>query len=120
MTPLGGVSTSDLVSGPPADCRGQDSIMSRMAETWRRDDGYEISTDSERLDLELTHANLAASYWATGIPREVVQRSIAGSIAFGVYSAGDQVGFARVVSDRATFAWIGDVFIVEAHRGHGL
>ena len=88
---------------------------------WRRDDDYEISTDPARLDLELTHANLTESYWATGIPRDVVERSITGSIAFGVYDGeGRQVGFARVISDRATFAWIGDVFIVPGARGSGL
>ena len=91
-----------------------------MSEEWHRD-GYVVSTDAERLDLEVVHAFLVESYWAQGIPRETVERSIEGSMPFGLYAAsGEQVGFARVVSDRATFAWIGDVFVLPDHRGKGL
>jgi GNAT superfamily N-acetyltransferase len=61
------------------------------------------------------------AYWSPGVPREVVERSIENSIPFGVYTeGGEQVGFARVVTDRATFAWLADVYIEAAHRGHGL
>jgi GNAT superfamily N-acetyltransferase len=79
-----------------------------------------VSTDPERLDLATTAAFLAESYWATEIPEPVVRRSVEGSIAFGVYEGDRQVGFARVISDRATFAWVGDVFILDSHRGRGL
>jgi GNAT superfamily N-acetyltransferase len=79
-----------------------------------------VSTDRSRLDVDLVHRELASTYWATGIPRDVVARSIAGSIAFGLYDAGLQVGFARVVTDLATFAYLADVFVVEAHRRRGL
>jgi GNAT superfamily N-acetyltransferase len=84
--------------------------------------GYEISTDKARLDLDRIHRFLSAeAYWSPGVPREVVERSIENSICFGVYSAeGEQVGFARVVSDRATFAWLADVYIESEHRGDGL
>ena len=86
----------------------------------RRDDGLIVSTDRARLDLDLIHRELAATYWASGIPREVVMRAIAGSIAFGLYEDGRQVGFARVVSDLATYAYLADVFIVEPRRRQGL
>jgi GNAT superfamily N-acetyltransferase len=79
-----------------------------------------VSTDRARLDLDLIHRVLDATYWADGIPRDVVVRSIAGSVAFGVYDHGHQVGFARVISDLATYAYLADVFIVEERRGQGL
>jgi GNAT superfamily N-acetyltransferase len=82
---------------------------------------YTISTDRARLDLDLIHDYLShSSYWAQGRPFEVVQRSIEHSLCFGVYDGAQQVGFARVVTDRATFAWLCDVFVVESHRGQGL
>jgi GNAT superfamily N-acetyltransferase len=87
---------------------------------WRAE-GYEVSTDPGRLDVGLVHAVLRESYWAPGIPRDTVERSIAHSLPFGLYAPdGTQAGFARAVTDRATFAWIADVFVVEAHRGRGL
>ena len=79
-----------------------------------------VSTDRARLDVDLIHRELSNSYWATGIPRDVVVRSIAGSIAFGLYEAGRQVGFARVVTDLATYAYLADVFVVEERRRRGL
>ena len=82
---------------------------------------YLISTDPSRLDRAMIHAWLSQrSYWAEGIPREIVDRSLDHSLCFGVYEGGAQVGFARVVTDRATFAWLADVFILETHRGRGL
>lgn len=86
---------------------------------WRRGDD-EVSTDAARLDLEFVVAQLATAYWAQGRSRDAIERSILGSIPFGVYTAGGQVGFARVVSDRATFAYVCDVLIAPAARGHGL
>lgn len=84
-------------------------------------DGYEISTDPERLDLDYLHAFLSRSYWSPGIPRETVARAVAGSLNFGLYAPGGApAGFARVVSDRATFAYLADVFVDDAHRGRGL
>jgi len=79
-----------------------------------------VSTDRARLDVDLIHRVLATTYWASGIPRDVVARAIAGSIAFGLYENGQLVGFARVISDLATYAYLADVFVVEARRGHGL
>jgi GNAT superfamily N-acetyltransferase len=91
------------------------------ARSWHRDDGFEISTDPARVDVELTHRFLSEqAYWSAGIPRDILERAIAGSMVFGIYRGPEQVGFARVVSDRATFAWIGDVFVLPEHRGHGL
>lgn len=76
-----------------------------------------VSTDPEKIDLDVVHGFLTSCYWARGIPREVVMRSIEHSLCFGAYAGQAQVGFARVVTDYATFAWIGDVFVVEPYRG---
>ncbi|HET9408590.1 MAG TPA: GNAT family N-acetyltransferase [Candidatus Sulfotelmatobacter sp.] len=80
-----------------------------------------ISTDPARLDLNVIHEFLTNCYWAKGIPREVVARSIEHSLCFGIYDKnGRQLGFARVISDFATYAYIGDVFVLESQRGRGL
>ena len=81
---------------------------------------YEISTDRQRIDIAAVHAFLAQSYWSPGIPRQVVERAIENSLCFGVYLGAQQVGFARVVTDKATFAYLADVFILEPHQGMGL
>ena len=101
---------------------------------------FVISTDPARLDLDVIHGFLTNCYWAKGIPRDVVARSIEHSLCFGIYDEGDanfsrlakearnrapehnapQVGFARVISDFATIAYLGDVFVLESHRGRGL
>jgi GNAT superfamily N-acetyltransferase len=92
----------------------------------RRNGDYLISTDPDRLDIDAIQAYLSRSYWAEGIPRSVVAQSIPGSLCFGLYAAGAapgagaQVGFARVISDRATFAYLCDVYVLEEHRGKGL
>jgi GNAT superfamily N-acetyltransferase len=90
-----------------------------MSTEWKRGE-YAISSDPERLDLEVVHDFLTNSYWAKGISEELVRRSIEHSLCFGVYHEQTQVGFARVITDRATFAYLADVFIVEQHRGSGL
>ena len=91
-----------------------------MSERWRRGD-YVVDTDPGRLDVDAIHGFLTEAYWCRGIPRETVGRSLAGSLNFGLYHGGeDLAGFGRVVSDRATFAWIGDVFVLPEHRGRGL
>jgi GNAT superfamily N-acetyltransferase len=83
--------------------------------------GYEISTDPERLDLDMIHRFLTEeSYWSRGIPRATVERAIRHSLCFGVYQGSEQIGFGRVVTDRATFALLSDVFILDGHRGKGL
>jgi GNAT superfamily N-acetyltransferase len=80
-----------------------------------------ISTDPGLLDVPLIYDFLAnRSYWAKGRPLDVVRRSLDSSLCFGLYEQGRQVGFARVVTDRATFAWLCDVFVLEAYRGRGL
>lgn len=78
-----------------------------------------VTTDRSRLDIDFIHTALAASYWAKGIPRQVVERSIAGSLCFGVFLGERQVGFARVISDFATFAYLADVIVDEDERGKG-
>ncbi|HEX8217637.1 MAG TPA: GNAT family N-acetyltransferase [Chloroflexia bacterium] len=94
--------------------------MTHETHEWHRD-GYTISTDPQRLDLEVIHGFLANdSYWAQGRSVETIRRSIEHSLAFGVYEGERQVGFCRVITDYATFAWLADVFVVEAYRGRGL
>lgn len=91
-----------------------------MRNTWERGE-YVISTDRARLDLETIHSYLSgSSYWAQGRPLAVVRRSIENSLCFGLYRGERQVGFARVITDRATFAWLADVFVLEEARGRGL
>jgi len=102
-----------------------------MNHEWRRGE-FTVSTDPARLDLSVIHGFLSRCYWAEGIPLEVVRRSIEHSLNFGVYhdvpatgaqgaAAGPaQVGFARVITDRATFGYLGDVFVLEPYRGRGL
>ncbi|MEV0288306.1 GNAT family N-acetyltransferase [Kribbella sp. NPDC050820] len=88
---------------------------------WTGPDGFEADDSTELVDVDVVHGFLSTSYWAEGIPREVVARSIAGSLNLGVYGAdGAMVAFARMVTDRATFAWLADVFVVPEQRGHGL
>jgi GNAT superfamily N-acetyltransferase len=79
-----------------------------------------VSTDRSRLDLDVIHGFLTRSYWAKGISRETVARSLEHSLCFGAYADGRQVGFARVITDRATYAYIADVFVLESDRGRGV
>jgi GNAT superfamily N-acetyltransferase len=81
---------------------------------------YTISTDKARLDIGVIHEFLNTSYWAAGRSAETIRRSIKNSIPFGLYKDDQQVGFARIITDYATFAWIADVFVLEPHRGQGL
>jgi ribosomal protein S18 acetylase RimI-like enzyme len=81
---------------------------------------FTITTDPAAADVDAVHAFLSRSYWANGIPRETVARAIANSIPFSVLRGSEQVGLARVITDRATFAYLSDVYILEAYRGRGL
>ena len=85
---------------------------------WTKDD-FSINTDKSKLDMTYIHGFLSKSYWAENIPLEVVQRSIDGALCFGIYHD-KQIGFARVITDEATFAYLADVFIDEDYRGKGL
>jgi GNAT superfamily N-acetyltransferase len=83
--------------------------------------GYQVDDDPARVDIDVVHGFLTTSYWSPGVSREVVQRAVANSVVVGLYAPdGRQVGFARAVTDRATFAWIADVFVLESERGRGL
>ncbi len=96
----------------------------------RRQGNYLISTDPARLDVDAIHAYLVRSYWSEGIPKPLVAQSLVGSLCFGLYTVESaeaaesgrarQVGFARVISDHATFAYLCDVYVLEEHRGRGL
>ena len=86
---------------------------------WYKND-FTISTDKSRLDITYIHSFLTTSYWAEGIPIETVQKSVEWSLCFGIYDNDRQIGFARMVTDRATFGYLADVFIDEAYRGQGL
>ena len=89
---------------------------------------YSITTERNKMNIDFIHSFLARSYWAEGITKEIVARSVNGSLCFGVFrngslsqgSADEQVGFARMVTDEATFAYLADVFIIESHRGKDL
>jgi GNAT superfamily N-acetyltransferase len=90
-----------------------------MHHSWTKG-GFEVSTDPARVDLGLVHEFLTNCYWAKGIPAETVRRSIENSICFGIYDGERQVGFARIISDQATFAYLADVFVLPSYRGRGL
>lgn len=100
--------------------------LSEEAQGHRRDarisrvNTYDISTDPSRLQLDAIHAYLTRSYWSPGVPPAVVARAAANSLCFGVYHGDAQVGFARVITDKATFAYLADVYVLEEHRGQGL
>lgn len=95
-------------------------IQNAMQQEWQQG-GFVISTDPTRLDVERVFHYLAyESYWANGRTRAMIERSIAHSLAFGIYKDRQQVGFCRVVTDYATFAWLCDVFVLEPFRGLGL
>jgi N-acetylglutamate synthase-like GNAT family acetyltransferase len=81
---------------------------------------YDITCDRARLDIDAIHGFLSQAYWSTGIPRAVVERAIDNSLCFGVFHQGQQVGLARVITDKATFAYLADVYILPEHRGKGL
>ena len=83
-------------------------------------EGYLISSDPALLDLDVIHGFIAQSYWAKDIPKPLVERTISNSLCWGVYHREAQVGFARVITDKATFAYLADVFILPEHRGKGL
>ena len=86
-----------------------------------RDDGYVLSFDPDRLDVEFVWRQLRDEYWSPNIRRDVVEQAIAGSSVAGVYlESGEQVAYTRVVTDKACFAWLCDVFVLEEHRGKGL
>jgi GNAT superfamily N-acetyltransferase len=86
----------------------------------RRREKFCISTDPDRLDIQAMHAYLSRSYWAEGIPLEVVTKSVEGSLCFGLFEGSRQIGLARVITDRATFAYLCDVYVLEEYRGQGL
>jgi GNAT superfamily N-acetyltransferase len=90
-----------------------------MIGEWRRG-AYLLTTDKTRLDLDVIHSYLKTSYWAAGISADIVIRSVENSLTFGLFEGAEQVGFARVVTDYATFAYLADVFVLEPHRGQGL
>jgi len=86
---------------------------------WHKDD-FTITTDKSKMDIDIIHGYLSRSYWAQGVPRATVQKSIEGSLSFAVLHGSRQVGFARVITDKATFGYLSDVFILEEYRGKGL
>jgi GNAT superfamily N-acetyltransferase len=86
----------------------------------RKKGRYSISTNPKRLDLDAIHGFLSRSFWAEGIPKKLVAKSIRNSLCFGLFHDRSQIGFARVITDRATFAYLCDVYILEPHRGKGL
>jgi GNAT superfamily N-acetyltransferase len=89
--------------------------------SWTSAEGYQVSTDLARLDLHRIHRFLTTSYWSPGIPFDIVARAVTNSLPFGLYAPdGSQVGFARTVTDFATYAYLADVYVEGEHRGKGL
>jgi GNAT superfamily N-acetyltransferase len=82
--------------------------------------GYTISTDKTKLQFDVIHGFLSTSYWSPNIPMEIVKRAAENCLVFGIYKNDKQVGYARIISDYATFAYLADVFILESERGKGL
>ncbi len=83
-------------------------------------EGYSVSSDPALLDLEVIHGFISQSYWAKAIPKPLIERMVQHSLCFGAYHRGTQVGFARIISDYTTFAYLADVFVLPEHRGKGL
>jgi GNAT superfamily N-acetyltransferase len=81
---------------------------------------FMVSSDLARMDMNVVHGYLSRAYWCEGLPREALERAMRNSLCFGLFEGQNQVGFARVVSDRTTFAYVFDVFVLESHRGRGL
>jgi GNAT superfamily N-acetyltransferase len=98
---------------------GADELNMADHARWERE-GFIVSCDPGQIDRASVHAFLSQLYWAQGIPREVVDRSIDGSLCFALLKDDEQIGFARVVSDRATIAYLGDVHVLPAWQGRGL
>jgi GNAT superfamily N-acetyltransferase len=90
-----------------------------MFETFERE-GYLISTDPAKFDRDAIHAYLVRAYWCEGIPRETMERAIANSLCFALFRGKAQIGFARVITDSATYAYLCDVYVLEDYRGKGL
>jgi len=88
-------------------------VLDRQGEYW-------ISDDPDRLNVDVIHGFLTSAYWSKGVTRAVVEKSVAGCLPFGLYHGSDQIGFARIITDYATFAYVSDVFILDEHRGQGL
>jgi ribosomal protein S18 acetylase RimI-like enzyme len=86
----------------------------------RHRQGFSVSTDPGRLDVHAIHAFLVTSYWAEGIPREILERALRNSLCFGLYEGERQIGLARVVTDKATYAYLCDVYVLPELRGRGL
>jgi ribosomal protein S18 acetylase RimI-like enzyme len=100
----------------PEDSRAsadQLSVEDRRGEYW-------LSTDVTRMNVDMVHGYLTRVYWSKGIPREIVERSMQNSLCFGLFCGTEQVGFARVITDYATFAYVADVFVLEQYRRRGL
>jgi GNAT superfamily N-acetyltransferase len=93
--------------------------MNDAPREWTRDE-FVISTDRSRLDIDAVHDFISSSYWAAGMPRSTLERAIENSLIFGLYDGSRQAGFARAITDLATYAYLSDVFIVEAYRKRGL
>lgn len=95
-------------------------ILTKVEAMIWKNASYVIDTDPQNLNVDVIYGFLSTSYWSKDIPRSVVEKSIRHSLCFGIYEKGIQIGFARVISDYATFAYLADVFVLDSHRGKGL
>lgn len=111
-----------VVGGNPSNTLSMGAVMADQPYHIEKSAGgarIEIDTDRARLDYRVIHGFLVQSHWARGIPMATLRRAVAGSLPFGLYCDGKQIGFARVVTDRATFAYLADVFVLPEARGQG-
>jgi GNAT superfamily N-acetyltransferase len=110
------------MQGDVAMCSCNSNAKPLMAEVFERHrEGFTVSTDPARIDARAVHAYLSEeSYWARGVPFDVVERSLQHSLCFGLYDADTQIGLARVITDHATFAYLCDVYVATSHQGNGL
>jgi GNAT superfamily N-acetyltransferase len=97
-----------------------ETFSARVMSDEHHRDGFTVSTDPARLDLDAIHAFLVTAYWCEGIPRETVARALSSSLCFGLYEGPRQIGLARMVTDRSTFAYLCDVYVLPERRGRGL
>jgi GNAT superfamily N-acetyltransferase len=111
---------SGAAGAPPDGAQAVPFTCTSSTRFERRRGDFLVTTDATRFDIEAIHAVLAASYWATGIPRALVERGIRGSLAFGLFEGERQIGFARAVTDGATYAYLADVYVETDRRGQGL
>ena len=105
---------------PRATIRAMNTTLDRTPVFERQRGEYSVTSDPARLDIDAIHGYLSRAYWSAGIPRATLENAMRGSLCFGLFERDTQIGFVRVVTDRATYAYVCDVYVLESHQGKGL